>query len=1080
VPKLHIRLLGDFEILYDEAPVPSVGNPRLQSLLAYLLLHCDAPQSRAHLAFCFWPDSTEAGARANLRRRIYDLRRALPDADSFLYADHKTVQWRPTGPFTLDVTEFDHACVQAERAEGTGDQGARQASLGQAIALYGGDLLPSCYDDWILAERERLRQAYVGVVEQLIQLLESRRDYQAAIKYVQHLLRHDPLHEAAYRRLMRLQALSGNRAHALRAYHTCVSVLHKELDVKPSSATRQVYEQLLELDATSITLPERPAPASPLVGRDEEWACLQAAWRKASGGRPHLVLLSGTAGIGKTRLAEELLAWASRQGIPTASARCYASADGLAYGPVTAWLQEPALHEVLIPLDEVWLGEIARLLPELLVERTEIPPPGPMTERWQRQRLFQALARPFFEQRQLLLLLDDLQWCDGETLEWMPYLLHAHTLASSKGTRRTQLLIVGTVRTENMPDAHRLAPLLRDVHGSEQLTEIELGPLNEKDTLTLASQMLGRELDPVLSASLYRGSEGNPLFVEEMVRAGHAKSEQWIADHGREQATVDLPLPPKVQRVIETRLAQLSPSARDLASVAATIGREFTFDVLAHARAAQDPRADEETLMRGLDELWQRRIIRELGVNAYDFGHDRIREVAYANLSAARRRFFHRRVAQAMETVHAADLDPVRSQIARHYEASGQTEKASDHYRQAAVVAQRLYANEEAIEHLGRAIDLAQRTDQVSRAQLAQLYEDMADLFALGSKHEEARQAYRQAMTCLPPEEAIWQARLCRKIGDSWSEQHIYDRGETSYDKALRQLGSEPALPSPEWWQTWLDIQASRSVTFYFQARLEEMEKLCQRTRPVVEEYGLARQRASFFHSLAQLEYRQSGYVPTPETIRNSRMALAWAQQTHDQASILFHEFGLAFTQMWSGNVQAAVDQLGRTLGHAERTGNLSKQTLCLTYLAVAHRLNGDLDQSRRYAERGLAVATEVDHPLYIGAAQGNLSWLAYRAGDLDGAERYAQAALARWGELAYPFKWLACWPLLAVELTHDRVTSAIGHARAMLDPVQQRLPEPLMLSLELAIQALDDRCPESAREHLTTALAAAEDLGYL
>ncbi len=125
-------------------------------------------------------------------------------------------------------------------------------------------------------------------------------------------------------------------------------------------------------------------------------------------------------------------------------------------------------------------------------------------------------------------------------------------------------------------------------------------------------------------------------------------------------------------------------------------------------------------------------------------------------------------------------------------------------------------------------------------------------------------------------------------------------------------------------------------------------------------------------------------------------------------------------------------------------------------------------------------MATEVDHPLYIGAAQGNLCWLAYRAGDLDGAEWHAQAALAHWGELAYPLKWLACWPLLAVELARGRVASAISHARAMLDPVQQRLPEPLMLSLELAIRALDDRCPESAREHLTTALAAAEDLGYL
>ena len=125
-------------------------------------------------------------------------------------------------------------------------------------------------------------------------------------------------------------------------------------------------------------------------------------------------------------------------------------------------------------------------------------------------------------------------------------------------------------------------------------------------------------------------------------------------------------LPPTVQTVIAARLAQLSPQARALIELAATIGREFTFEVLQQASGD-----DEEMLVRGLDELWQRRIIREIGTNAYDFSHGKLRDVAYASLSAARRRLLHRRVAEALVVVHADGLDSVSAQVAAHYQQAG-------------------------------------------------------------------------------------------------------------------------------------------------------------------------------------------------------------------------------------------------------------------------------------------------------------------------------------------------------------------------------------------------------------------------
>jgi DNA-binding SARP family transcriptional activator len=687
-PTLHIHLLGDFRLSYDDVPVTTVSTPRLQSLLAYLVLYHGAPQARRHLAFLFWPDSTEAQALTNLRNLLYHLRRALPDADHFLRADAQTLQWQPDSRFTLDVIGFRDALAQAERVE---NQAAIRNALEEALSLYQGDLLPSCYDDWLLSERERLSRSFIVALEKLILLLEDQRDYRTAIGHAQRLLRYDMLREETHRHLMQLHALTGDRAAALRAFHTCTTVLQDELGVEPSPATHKVYEQLLQTDEMPAPAPTEPLAVSPLVGRRQEWAKLQDAWRAASAGRPRFVLVTGEVGIGKTRLVEEMIRWAERQGIATATTRCYAAEGELAYAPVVAWLRARPLS----PMEPVWRSEVTRLLPELLAEQPDLPPPGPLTEAWQRQRLFEALARAILGGSQpLLLLITALQWCDRETLEWLHYLLRYDAQA--------RLLVVGTCRMEEMGDDHPLALLLESLRRDGQLTKIELDPLDETETASLVANLIGRQLDPALAACLYWETEGNPLFVVETVRVG-------LPDEVQELETGELvciprPLPSRVQDAVTERLAQLTPPARELAGLAATIGRAFTFPVLAQASDK-----GEDYLVRVLDELWQRRILREQGAEAYDFGHDKLREMAYASLSAARRRLFHRRVAQALESVYAHDLDAVSGQIAVHYERAGQPERAALYYRRAAEMARRMRADDGATRYHRRALTLLEK-----------------------------------------------------------------------------------------------------------------------------------------------------------------------------------------------------------------------------------------------------------------------------------------------------------------------------------------------------------------------------------
>jgi len=178
-----------------------------------------------------------------------------------------------------------------------------------------------------------------------------------------------------------------------------------------------------------------------------------------------------------------------------------------------------------------------------------------------------------------------------------------------------------------------------------------------------------------------------------------------------------------MQAVISTRLAQLSSLARELAELAATIGREFTFDVLKQALGG-----DEELLVRGLDELWQRRIVREHGKDAYDFCHGKIRDTAYGSLSAARKRLLHRRVAEALQAVYADNLDSVSAQIATHYEQAGLPQQAIAHYRRAAEVARRMCANDKAIALLTRALDLTPASDWAQRCDLLLAREPIYDV----------------------------------------------------------------------------------------------------------------------------------------------------------------------------------------------------------------------------------------------------------------------------------------------------------------------------------------------------------------
>src|SRR5258708_29439643 len=195
----------------------------------------------------------------------------------------------------------------------------------------------------------------------------------------------------------------------------------RELGAEPDAETRQLYERLKAVKPDPAAQPDRRA-ASTLIGREAEWQALMRAWAQASRGQAAMVMLIGEAGIGKTRLAGELARWADRQGISVATAHCYTAEGRLTYAPALEWLRTALFKEALRTLPDAWRSELALFLPELQVERPSSAGQPVRTRPLQRQRLFEAMARPRPGASQpLLLVIDDLHWCDRDTLDWLHY-----------------------------------------------------------------------------------------------------------------------------------------------------------------------------------------------------------------------------------------------------------------------------------------------------------------------------------------------------------------------------------------------------------------------------------------------------------------------------------------------------------------------------------------------------------------------------------------------------------------------------------------------------------------------------------
>ena len=244
--------------------------------------------------------------------------------------------------------------------------------------------------------------------------------------HARELIRLDELNEAGYLLLMEAHAARGQRAEALRVYHASRQVLERELGVEPGEELQRAYERIRSARPwpASSPPPSPTASRSPFVGRAVEFERSWSSWESALKGDSLLLLVSGEAGIGKTRLVEELAHSCADAGAMVVRARGYQATGRLPWAPIVEWLRSDPMRERMSDLPEVWRIELARLLPELVEADPTLPRPLPVVDETRRRLLLDAVTRAIrWGDEPRLLVMDDLQWCDADTIEAVGYLL---------------------------------------------------------------------------------------------------------------------------------------------------------------------------------------------------------------------------------------------------------------------------------------------------------------------------------------------------------------------------------------------------------------------------------------------------------------------------------------------------------------------------------------------------------------------------------------------------------------------------------------------------------------------------------
>ena len=355
----------------------------------------------------------------------------------------------------------------------------------------------------------------------------------------------------------------------------------------------------------------------------------------------------------------------------------------------------------------------------------------------------------------------------------------------------------------------------------------------------------------------------------------------------------------------------------------------------------------------------------------------------------------------------------------------------------------------------------------------------------LVGRHHDARAAFQTALEHITEQDITGLARLQRKIGNTWIPVHKWDEATQAYQATDKILGPQQEEKTPAWWQEWLQLQMEWMMLYYWQSRTDEIKKIAVSVRPIVEKYGSPAQRGGFYRGMVMANLRSERYRVTEELLADMQAYLSIQKEANHPSELAFAYFMQGFVYLWHRGLEPAETAMQTALSLARQIGDITIEARILTYLTICLRMRGQVEEARHMAVRSEEAATRSGMPEYRATAQANLSWAFWRLGDAAEARKKALDAMDQWqklpaGHASCSFEWTALLPLMAIAVHDEQLEEAIEHNRALLDPAQMRLPDPLEESLNQAILCWEARKSEDALVHLQQSIDLAKEYGYL
>lgn len=1039
--RLNIYLFGGFHLERDGQALPTIPSLAARSLLAYLIINQQRAHTRSLLIGLFWPDLPENIARRRLSQALWEIRRSLhSETDiNLLLTEKESVQFNGLADHWLDVVDFRQNLAASQPAI---------EQLREVAKLYQGDFLAGFYDDWVLIERELLRDRYLESLNQLIRACKGNGLHEEALSYASQLARYDPLREEAHREVMRLCFLLDRPHEALQQYERYQAVLAEELGDEPSSQTTRLYHDIRAHLSQAQQSP-RPEPtirpnfdtSQHFIGRGRERALLIQAIEQMLTSRGGSVWLEGPAGLGKTHLLQRIAQDAMWRGVQVLWGHGRESSQSTPYSLLRQILRDGLtplrLAQVSQVVEPMWLRELGSLLPQLAQENTryEALPAGTDDN-----RLLTAITQTCLAMQQIaphLIIMDNLHWADKATLFVLSQL--------SARLPTSRFLLIGSYRTDEAQQRPTIWQILRQLDRGDGLGRLSLTPFSLAETAEMVSRELGMTTPaPNFSARIHKESGGNPLFVREMLRSlvdaellTQDSQGSWHTPWDDETTDyAELPLAPALQQITADRLSRLPRDPKTILSVAAVLGDPFSLRML--LSVCDLPR---KAIIDGLALLLQRGLCQEQQ-NAYVFAHDRIRRIAYDDLGQEERRQLHTRAGEWL-----AIARPDRNTtLAHHFTQAEEWDKAIYYHWQAADQAALVYAYPSAHEHYQTARTLIDKSELSVESQLALALAHEQVLSILGERADQ-EQLLDELMQ-LAEEVGLEPGRVAQ-IHTRYAQLQL-DTGqlrpaENTIQKAL-QLTPDPSIAHAQQRQTLGDILRGQghysAAISHLQTAIDIFQLEGAQNQATQAQVALAAAwqrlgrytsaRAVFEHVLtacrtAQDRLAEARILSQLGIVHRKQGDLASAEQCYREAMTIGQTIGysrgivqnsqnLATLKYYQGDISQALALFDETVQLAQQVGDQRHEALARSnsasirsdMLGDDERAEIDIAFTLQYARKNGDKSTEAH-------ALGTLAEIARRRGQLPAARQYLETILPTMSARGEHFSYLQLQRTLAL-----------------------------------------------------------------